>query len=187
MVTAASTYMFEATEKRFYLKNVSILIPESWGNKPQYRRPGQESYAHVSVNLFSTRERGGRENVFWCLLVFAQIDWFIVFLTYFFCSSSFNDLFKHSQADVKVAPPAVPGRDEPYTRQFTNCGERAEYIHFTPDVVLGKKEAEYGPTGGTWTLHTCNNQLFTQIKWTDSGAEVLRSESGLLYLLAWWH
>ncbi|KAK7814346.1 hypothetical protein U0070_027004 [Myodes glareolus] len=51
------------------------------------------------------------------------------------------------QADVKVAPAAVPGRDEPYTRQFTGCGERAEYIHFTPDVVLGKKEAEYGPTG----------------------------------------
>ncbi|XP_038167843.1 calcium-activated chloride channel regulator 4A-like isoform X2 [Arvicola amphibius] len=96
MVTAASTYMFEATEKRFYLKNVSILIPESWGNKPQYRRPGQESYAH---------------------------------------------------ADVKVAPPAVPGIDEPYTRQFTACGERGEYIHFTPDVVLGKKEAEYGPKG----------------------------------------
>ncbi|KAM7317839.1 hypothetical protein ACRRTK_022576 [Alexandromys fortis] len=51
------------------------------------------------------------------------------------------------QADVKVAPPAVPGRDEPYTRQFTGCGEGGEYIHFTPDVVLGKKEAEYGPTG----------------------------------------
>ncbi|XP_050016179.1 calcium-activated chloride channel regulator 4 [Alexandromys fortis] len=96
MVTEASTYLFEATEKRFYLKNVSILIPESWRNKPQYQRPGQESYAH---------------------------------------------------ADVKVAPPAVPGRDEPYTRQFTGCGEGGEYIHFTPDVVLGKKEAEYGPTG----------------------------------------
>ncbi|KAH0519424.1 Calcium-activated chloride channel regulator 4A [Microtus ochrogaster] len=96
MVTEASTYLFEATEKRFYLKNVSILIPESWRNKPQYRRPGQETYAH---------------------------------------------------ADVKVAPPAVPGSDEPYTRQFTGCGERGEYIHLTPDVVLGKKEAEYGPTG----------------------------------------
>ncbi|KAK7814353.1 hypothetical protein U0070_027011, partial [Myodes glareolus] len=96
MVTAASAYMFEATEKRFYLKNVSILIPETWRNKPEYRRPGQETYAH---------------------------------------------------ADVKVAPADVPGRDEPYTRQFTGCGERAEYIHFTPDVVLGKKEDEYGPTG----------------------------------------
>ncbi|XP_004639374.1 calcium-activated chloride channel regulator 4-like [Octodon degus] len=30
MVTAASTYLFEATEKRFFFKSVSILIPETW-------------------------------------------------------------------------------------------------------------------------------------------------------------
>ena len=81
-------------------------------------------------------------------LVWAQIDSFVVFLTCFFCSSSFNDIFKHSQADVKIAPPDVPGRDEPYTRQFAGCGEGGEYIHFPPDGVLGKKAAEYGPTGG---------------------------------------
>ncbi|XP_040607593.1 LOW QUALITY PROTEIN: calcium-activated chloride channel regulator 4 [Mesocricetus auratus] len=96
MVTTASTYMFEATEKRFFFKNVSILIPESWKNKPEYMKPKQESYKH---------------------------------------------------ADVKVAPPALEGRDEPYTRQFTECGEKAEYIHFTPDFILGKKEKEYGPSG----------------------------------------
>uniref|UniRef100_A0A8D1W791 Calcium-activated chloride channel N-terminal domain-containing protein n=1 Tax=Sus scrofa TaxID=9823 RepID=A0A8D1W791_PIG len=96
MVTAASTYLFEATEKRFYFKNVSILIPESWKNITQYKRPKQESYKH---------------------------------------------------ADVIVAPPTVPGRDEPYTKQFTECGEKAEYIHFTPDFVLGKKQNEFGPSG----------------------------------------
>uniref|UniRef100_A0A8D1NH67 Calcium-activated chloride channel N-terminal domain-containing protein n=1 Tax=Sus scrofa TaxID=9823 RepID=A0A8D1NH67_PIG len=96
MVTAASTYLFEATEKRFYFKNVSILIPESWKNITQYKRPKQESYKH---------------------------------------------------ADVIVAPPTVPGRDEPYTKQFTKCGEKAEYIHFTPDFVLGKKQNEFGPSG----------------------------------------
>ncbi|EHB18741.1 Calcium-activated chloride channel regulator 4, partial [Heterocephalus glaber] len=96
MVTTASTYLFEATEKRFFFKNVSILIPESWEGNPQYRRPKHESYKH---------------------------------------------------ADVVVAPPTLPGRDEPYTRQFTECGERAEYIHFTPDFILGKKQNEYGPSG----------------------------------------
>ncbi|XP_006984809.1 calcium-activated chloride channel regulator 4A [Peromyscus maniculatus bairdii] len=96
MVTTASTYLFEATEKRFFFKNISILIPESWKGGPQYRRPKQESYKH---------------------------------------------------ADVKVAPPALPGRDEPYTRQFTECEEKAEYIHLTPDFILGKKENEYGPSG----------------------------------------
>ncbi|KAM6217083.1 calcium-activated chloride channel regulator 4-like [Rhynchocyon petersi] len=96
MVTTASTYLFEATEKRFFFKTVSILIPKTWRENPQHQRPKYESYAH---------------------------------------------------ADVLVAPPAVPGRDDPYTRQFTECGERGEFIHFTPDFVLGKKENSYGPSG----------------------------------------
>uniref|UniRef100_H0VS80 VWFA domain-containing protein n=1 Tax=Cavia porcellus TaxID=10141 RepID=H0VS80_CAVPO len=96
MVSTASTYLFEATEKRFFFKTVSILIPETWDANPEYKRPKHESYKH---------------------------------------------------ADVIVAPPTLPNRDEPYTRQFTECGEKAEYIHFTPDFVLGKKENEYGPSG----------------------------------------
>ncbi|XP_007116032.2 calcium-activated chloride channel regulator 4 [Physeter macrocephalus] len=96
MVTAASTYLFEATEKRFFFKNVSILIPEKWKNITQYKRPKHESYKH---------------------------------------------------ADVLVSPPTLPGRDEPYTKQFTACGEKGEYIHFTHDFVLGKKQNEFGPSG----------------------------------------
>ncbi|XP_057570833.1 calcium-activated chloride channel regulator 4 [Hippopotamus amphibius kiboko] len=95
MVTAASTYLYEATEKRFFFRNVSILIPENWKNITQYKRPKHESYKH---------------------------------------------------ADVLVAPPTLPGRDEPYTKQFTACGEKGEYIHFTPDFVLGKKQNEFGPS-----------------------------------------
>ncbi|XP_007530034.1 calcium-activated chloride channel regulator 4 [Erinaceus europaeus] len=96
MVTAASTYLFEATEKRFFFKSVSILIPETWKKNPLYKRPERESYIH---------------------------------------------------ADVLVAPPAVPGVDEPYTKKFTGCGEKGEYIHLTPDFVLRKKQNEYGPSG----------------------------------------
>ncbi|XP_004442976.1 PREDICTED: calcium-activated chloride channel regulator 4 [Ceratotherium simum simum] len=96
MVTTASTYLFEATEKRFFFKNVSILIPENWKENSEYKRPKHESYEH---------------------------------------------------ADVLVAPPTLPGRDDPYTKQFTACEEKGEYIHFTPDFVLGKKQSEYGPSG----------------------------------------
>nr|XP_051713486.1 calcium-activated chloride channel regulator 4 [Oryctolagus cuniculus] len=96
MVTTASTYLFEATERRFFFKNVSILIPDTWKENSQYKRPKHESYTH---------------------------------------------------ADVIVAPPIAPGRDEPYTKQFTECEEKAEYIHFTPDFVLGNKQNEYGPAG----------------------------------------
>ncbi|XP_006831134.1 PREDICTED: calcium-activated chloride channel regulator 4-like [Chrysochloris asiatica] len=96
MVTSASTYLFEATEKRFFFKNVSILIPENWKENPQYKRPKHENYKH---------------------------------------------------ADVLVAPPTFPGRDQPYTRHFAACEEKGKYIHFTPDFVRGKKQNEYGPTG----------------------------------------
>ncbi|KAF3819666.1 hypothetical protein GH733_015175 [Mirounga leonina] len=44
MVTQASPYLFEATEKRFYFKNVAILIPEKWKTKPEYVRPKLETY-----------------------------------------------------------------------------------------------------------------------------------------------
>ncbi|XP_004639371.1 calcium-activated chloride channel regulator 4-like [Octodon degus] len=96
MVTAASTYLFEATEKRFFFKTVSILIPKTWKENPHYKKPKHENYKH---------------------------------------------------ADVIVAPPTLPGLDELYTKQFTDCGEKAEYIHFTPNFVLGKKQNEYGPSG----------------------------------------
>ncbi|XP_065784052.1 calcium-activated chloride channel regulator 4-like [Muntiacus reevesi] len=96
MVIEASTYLFEATENRFFFKNVSILIPENWKNITQYKRPKHESYKH---------------------------------------------------ADVRVAPPTLPGRYEPYTKQFTACEEKGEYIHFTPDFVHGNKRNEFGPSG----------------------------------------
>jgi hypothetical protein len=48
IVTTASTYLFEATQKRFFFKNVSVLIPESWEDSLQYKRPTYESYTHVS-------------------------------------------------------------------------------------------------------------------------------------------
>ncbi|KAJ1063723.1 hypothetical protein K5549_005490 [Capra hircus] len=49
MVTDASPYLFEATEKRFYFKNVAILIPENWKTKPEYVKPKLETYKNADV------------------------------------------------------------------------------------------------------------------------------------------
>ncbi|XP_027791021.2 calcium-activated chloride channel regulator 1 [Marmota flaviventris] len=49
MVTQASPYLFEATGKRFYFKNVAILIPENWKTKPDYVRPKLETYNNADV------------------------------------------------------------------------------------------------------------------------------------------
>ncbi|XP_049731939.1 calcium-activated chloride channel regulator 1 [Elephas maximus indicus] len=49
IVTQASPYLFAATEKRFYFKNVAILIPENWQTKPEYVRPKLETYKNADV------------------------------------------------------------------------------------------------------------------------------------------
>ncbi|XP_004639339.1 calcium-activated chloride channel regulator 1 [Octodon degus] len=49
MVTEASPYLFEATEKRFYFKSVFILIPENWKTKPEYVKPKLETYKNADV------------------------------------------------------------------------------------------------------------------------------------------
>ncbi|XP_045147981.1 calcium-activated chloride channel regulator 1-like [Echinops telfairi] len=49
MVLDASTYLFNATKRRVYFRNVSILIPMTWKSKPEYLMPKQESYEQADV------------------------------------------------------------------------------------------------------------------------------------------
>ncbi|XP_043859043.1 calcium-activated chloride channel regulator 1-like [Dromiciops gliroides] len=49
MVTEASTFLFSATSKRAYFRNVSILIPMTWTSKPEYLTPKLESYEQADV------------------------------------------------------------------------------------------------------------------------------------------
>uniref|UniRef100_A0A4X2LWI2 Calcium-activated chloride channel N-terminal domain-containing protein n=1 Tax=Vombatus ursinus TaxID=29139 RepID=A0A4X2LWI2_VOMUR len=46
-VAEASTFLFHATSRRAYFRNVSILIPMTWTSKPGYLTPTLESYEHV--------------------------------------------------------------------------------------------------------------------------------------------
>lgn len=61
MVTQASPYMFEATENRFYFKNVAILIPEKWETKPEYLRPKLETYKNADVVVAEPNPPGNDE------------------------------------------------------------------------------------------------------------------------------
>ncbi|XP_020019456.2 calcium-activated chloride channel regulator 1-like [Castor canadensis] len=96
MVTEASTYLFHATKRRLYFRNVSILIPVTWKSKSEYLMPKQESY---------------------------------------------------EQADVIVADPYLKYGDDPYTLQYGQCGEKGQYIHFTPNFLLANNLMIYGPRG----------------------------------------
>ncbi|XP_027464096.1 calcium-activated chloride channel regulator 1 [Zalophus californianus] len=61
MVTQASPYLFQATEKRFYFKNVAILIPEKWKTKPEYVRPKLETYKNADVLVAEPNPAGNDE------------------------------------------------------------------------------------------------------------------------------
>ncbi|XP_039694671.1 calcium-activated chloride channel regulator 1 [Pteropus medius] len=61
MVTQASPYLFEATEKRFYFKNVAILIPETWKTKPEYVRPKLETLKNADVLVAESNPPGNDE------------------------------------------------------------------------------------------------------------------------------
>lgn len=61
MVTQASPYLFEATGKRFYFKNVAILIPENWNTKPEYKRPKLETLKNADVLVSTTSPIGNDE------------------------------------------------------------------------------------------------------------------------------
>ncbi|KAM6219952.1 calcium-activated chloride channel regulator 1 [Rhynchocyon petersi] len=58
MVTQASPYLFEATEKRFYFKSVAILIPEKWKAKPEYMRPKLETLNNADVLVVQRNPAG---------------------------------------------------------------------------------------------------------------------------------
>uniref|UniRef100_A0A8D0GNB3 VWFA domain-containing protein n=1 Tax=Sphenodon punctatus TaxID=8508 RepID=A0A8D0GNB3_SPHPU len=49
MVKEASTYLFNATQQRFYFKTVKILIPLTWTKKPEYFQVRTESYDKAEI------------------------------------------------------------------------------------------------------------------------------------------
>ncbi|XP_059122364.1 calcium-activated chloride channel regulator 3A-1-like [Peromyscus eremicus] len=53
----------------------------------------------------------------------------------------------YDKADVIVADPYLKNRDDPYTLQYGQCGDRGQYIHFTPNFLLTDNLPMYGPRG----------------------------------------
>ncbi|XP_049731514.1 calcium-activated chloride channel regulator 1-like [Elephas maximus indicus] len=53
----------------------------------------------------------------------------------------------YDQADVIVADPYLKYGDDPYTLQYGQCGQKGQYIHFTPNFLLTDNLPIYGPRG----------------------------------------
>ncbi|KAG2461799.1 PACE1 protein, partial [Polypterus senegalus] len=61
MVQEASKYLFTASKKRFYFKDVKILIPVTWAANPKYGRPKTESYAEANVIIAAPYVKYGND------------------------------------------------------------------------------------------------------------------------------
>ncbi|XP_053777202.1 calcium-activated chloride channel regulator 1-like [Desmodus rotundus] len=53
----------------------------------------------------------------------------------------------YDQADVIVANPYLKYGDDPYTLQYGQCGEKGQYIHFTPNFLSTNNLPMYGSRG----------------------------------------
>ncbi|XP_072276906.1 calcium-activated chloride channel regulator 1-like [Pyxicephalus adspersus] len=49
MVTDASTYLFQATRERLFIRTVKVLIPNTWPTNSSYQRPKRESYDKADI------------------------------------------------------------------------------------------------------------------------------------------
>ncbi|KAI4590792.1 hypothetical protein MJG53_001841 [Ovis ammon polii x Ovis aries] len=56
-------------------------------------------------------------------------------------------LIQNIKADVIVANPYLKYGDDPYTLQYGRCGEKGQYIHFTPNFLLTNNLPIYGSRG----------------------------------------
>uniref|UniRef100_A0A8C8R9S1 Calcium-activated chloride channel N-terminal domain-containing protein n=1 Tax=Pelusios castaneus TaxID=367368 RepID=A0A8C8R9S1_9SAUR len=60
----------------------------------------------------------------------------------------------YDKADVIVADPFLKHGDDPYTLQYGRCGEKGQYIHFTPNFLLNDRLLKiYGSRGTKVFVH----------------------------------
>uniref|UniRef100_A0A8C5R7P5 VWFA domain-containing protein n=1 Tax=Leptobrachium leishanense TaxID=445787 RepID=A0A8C5R7P5_9ANUR len=59
MIKDATSYLFHATKKRLYIRNVNILIPSTWSSSANYVKPKTETYEKADVIIDTPHIRYG--------------------------------------------------------------------------------------------------------------------------------
>ena len=49
MFTEASPYLYQASRKKAYFDEVTILIPQTWNSRPEYRQASNQSFDLADV------------------------------------------------------------------------------------------------------------------------------------------
>uniref|UniRef100_G1KPH6 VWFA domain-containing protein n=1 Tax=Anolis carolinensis TaxID=28377 RepID=G1KPH6_ANOCA len=49
MFKEASSFLFHASQQRFYFRTIKIVIPSTWASKPEYGRVSRESYENADI------------------------------------------------------------------------------------------------------------------------------------------
>ncbi|PIK55175.1 putative calcium-activated chloride channel regulator 1, partial [Apostichopus japonicus] len=64
MVNDASSYLYEATNNRAFFKDVTILIPDTWPDKPDYQSPGNSTFEGADIIIAPRNPRFAPTPVF---------------------------------------------------------------------------------------------------------------------------
>ncbi|XP_072276032.1 calcium-activated chloride channel regulator 1-like [Pyxicephalus adspersus] len=59
MVKEATTYLFQATQERIFIKSVKILIPSTWTSRSNYTKPTKEIFSEADVIIASPHLKYG--------------------------------------------------------------------------------------------------------------------------------
>ncbi|XP_051869143.1 calcium-activated chloride channel regulator 1-like [Pristis pectinata] len=90
----------------------------------------------------------------------------------------------YEKANVIIAEPYLKYGDAPYTLQYGGCGEKGQYIHFTPNFILNDEiTSVYGPKGKVflhewarfrWGVFNEHNDLIPFYKSNNGTSEATR-------------
>ncbi|XP_067323195.1 calcium-activated chloride channel regulator 1-like [Anolis sagrei] len=61
MFEEASSYLYGASQRRFYFRTIKIVIPSTWASKPEYKRTTRESYEHADIIVAEPFQKYGDE------------------------------------------------------------------------------------------------------------------------------
>ncbi|XP_066297322.1 calcium-activated chloride channel regulator 4-like [Branchiostoma lanceolatum] len=146
IVTDASEYLHITTRQRAFFGGVSVLVPETWQDRPEYEAATWETYDTSDVRVAAPNP---------------EFDHNPYVRTFSGCGEK-GEYMHLTPAYILDEVPLLSVRPSVCSsvclslclsvRTFSGCGEKGEYMHLTPayildEVPLGSTEYLWGPSG----------------------------------------
>ncbi|KAJ6652068.1 hypothetical protein lerEdw1_014819 [Lerista edwardsae] len=136
MIEEASTYLFKATQNRFYFKTAKIVIPLKWTAKPEYKRLTKESYEKADVIVANPVPKHGNDPYTLQYGGCGERGRYIHFTPYFLTNDNSGEIygprgraFVHEWAHLRWGVFDEYNNDAPFYVTGQNKAEATRYPH----------------------------------------------------------